>query len=597
MIKMPPVEANSQRPVFLPGGAKTLEPALREPVASTIMSLPRAEAEAAMRMAALPPSARMSAHCHGALQLPLPAAAAFRPATLPIRPLPEAAGLERLHRPLMAFNPLSEAAISMNRFSVSERVAAALAAYAASAARPDVYPYYSPYGDDIAPLSLPTPHQAKSAHINTKNFPETLFDVISQQEHTHIISWLAHGRGFIIHDKQRFGSMILPRYFDGAKFTSFTRRLKRWNFVRVPRGPELGAYYNKNFERDQLELVQNMRYRVEGQFEDFKNKSGEDTTNKQKEKLEEQIEKEFKAKVQLSLPEKRDQAQKNETPRPSSYEKKPYLSATIHNPEAQGASHDAKVQQHMHVSSKTNTSVAYSMSLPSMLPKEPKAPMKTATAQGSTNPIRVASSESIRNYPTRTTESSLLPPNLVSPDDHEELMVQGELLLARSMLSHEVAARTASATSTPRFMDSSSLSSYPYHIPNTTQRILEVEHAERVLGLTGSSSGGHHRTPTAATSSETHNEIVDAAVRDMQTGLNSGEQLKNPMSYNHHLAEISWGELSTNYLYGARRAIGEVSRGLDRAGGRAVMMSRAEEEEFARYLFLKRTNSKNSLDV
>lgn len=80
---------------------------------------------------------------------------------------------------------------------------------------------------------------------NNKNFPETLFDVLSLQENAHIISWLPHGHGFMIHDKQRFASMILPRYFDGAKFTSFTRRLKRWSFVRVPRGPELGAYYNK----------------------------------------------------------------------------------------------------------------------------------------------------------------------------------------------------------------------------------------------------------------------------------------------------------------------------------------------------------------
>lgn len=94
-----------------------------------------------------------------------------------------------------------------------------------------------------------------------KNFPETLFDVVSASDrHGHIVSWLPHGQGFIIHDKQRFASQILPHYFDGAKFTSFTRRLKRWSYVRVPRGPELGAYYNKNFIRDRPELVQYMRY-------------------------------------------------------------------------------------------------------------------------------------------------------------------------------------------------------------------------------------------------------------------------------------------------------------------------------------------------
>merc|ERR1719356_725357 len=110
------------------------------------------------------------------------------------------------------------------------------------------------YGLGVGSGNAPVPS-------NQKNFPETLFDVINAPElHGHIISWLPHGQGFIIHDKMRFSSNILPRYFDGAKFTSFTRRLKRWSFVRVPRGPELGAYYNKNFVRDRPELVKKMRY-------------------------------------------------------------------------------------------------------------------------------------------------------------------------------------------------------------------------------------------------------------------------------------------------------------------------------------------------
>ena len=81
---------------------------------------------------------------------------------------------------------------------------------------------------------------------------------------------LPHGKAFIIHDKERFASKILRRYFDGAKFTSLTRRLKRWNFVRVPRGPEMGAYYNPYFVRDEPELVQNLRYKSESQAEEAK---------------------------------------------------------------------------------------------------------------------------------------------------------------------------------------------------------------------------------------------------------------------------------------------------------------------------------------
>jgi len=95
---------------------------------------------------------------------------------------------------------------------------------------------------------------------NTKSFPETLYAVLSMPEYSTMIQWLSHGRGFIITDKKSFTNEVLPKYFEGAKFTSFTRRLKRWSFERVSKGPELGAYYNPYFVMDKPELVQHMRY-------------------------------------------------------------------------------------------------------------------------------------------------------------------------------------------------------------------------------------------------------------------------------------------------------------------------------------------------
>ena len=89
--------------------------------------------------------------------------------------------------------------------------------------------------------------------------------IISDPKNYHIISWLPHGKGFSIHDKQRFATEILPYHFEGAKFTSFTRRLKRWNFERVSRGPEMGAYYSKFFIRGKPELVPRMIYGTEGE--------------------------------------------------------------------------------------------------------------------------------------------------------------------------------------------------------------------------------------------------------------------------------------------------------------------------------------------
>lgn len=111
------------------------------------------------------------------------------------------------------------------------------------------------------PLNIPGPSNP-SSNSGGKSFPEILYEIVSNPNYQDIISWLSHGQGFQIHNKQLFAKRILPEYFDGAKFTSFTRRLKRWSFVRVARGPELGAYYNKNFVENQPELVQLMRYQL-----------------------------------------------------------------------------------------------------------------------------------------------------------------------------------------------------------------------------------------------------------------------------------------------------------------------------------------------
>lgn len=66
-------------------------------------------------------------------------------------------------------------------------------------------------------------------------------DILSNEANTQIIAWLPHGKGFIIRDKKRFADEVLPNYFKKSKFTSFTRKLNRWNYVRVTRGHETGG--------------------------------------------------------------------------------------------------------------------------------------------------------------------------------------------------------------------------------------------------------------------------------------------------------------------------------------------------------------------
>ena len=91
-----------------------------------------------------------------------------------------------------------------------------------------------------------------------KNFPQKLFGILEDPENASILKWLPGGKAFIIMDKRRFAEGILPSFFKQTQFTSFTRKLSRWKFVRVPRGPFMGAYYHKLFRRDHIALCKLM---------------------------------------------------------------------------------------------------------------------------------------------------------------------------------------------------------------------------------------------------------------------------------------------------------------------------------------------------
>ena len=85
-----------------------------------------------------------------------------------------------------------------------------------------------------------------------------LLEILTDESHSEVISWLPHGNGFVIHKKKTFASDVLPNHFKASKFTSFTRKLNRWGFTRVPRGPETGAYFHKMFRRDKPDLCMQM---------------------------------------------------------------------------------------------------------------------------------------------------------------------------------------------------------------------------------------------------------------------------------------------------------------------------------------------------
>lgn len=86
--------------------------------------------------------------------------------------------------------------------------------------------------------------------------------VLSQAEFSDIITWLPDGKSFTILKPKAFVTEILSKEsglgFKQAKYSSFTRKLHRWGFMRHYRGDEAGAFYHKLFVRDRLDWVEKM---------------------------------------------------------------------------------------------------------------------------------------------------------------------------------------------------------------------------------------------------------------------------------------------------------------------------------------------------
>eukprot|EP00529_Nitzschia_sp_RCC80_P020810 CAMPEP_0113473170 /NCGR_PEP_ID=MMETSP0014_2-20120614/17903_1 /TAXON_ID=2857 /ORGANISM="Nitzschia sp." /LENGTH=396 /DNA_ID=CAMNT_0000365923 /DNA_START=532 /DNA_END=1722 /DNA_ORIENTATION=+ /assembly_acc=CAM_ASM_000159 len=98
----------------------------------------------------------------------------------------------------------------------------------------------------------------KSGRKRAISFPLKLMKVLSDRNLSHIVAWTPSGRSFVILKPKLFAEEILPEHFKSAKFSSFTRKLHRWGFMRHYRGEEAGAYYHDEFQRGRLDMVEKM---------------------------------------------------------------------------------------------------------------------------------------------------------------------------------------------------------------------------------------------------------------------------------------------------------------------------------------------------
>ncbi|GKY93709.1 hypothetical protein MPSEU_000338100 [Mayamaea pseudoterrestris] len=89
---------------------------------------------------------------------------------------------------------------------------------------------------------------------------QRILDKLEADGETDVMSWLPHGRAFIVRDVNRFVNELSPVHFNQSRYASFQRQLHMYGFSRITKNlADKGAYHNPNFLRGRPELAFTMR--------------------------------------------------------------------------------------------------------------------------------------------------------------------------------------------------------------------------------------------------------------------------------------------------------------------------------------------------
>mmetsp|Transcript_7914 Transcript_7914/g.10065 ORF Transcript_7914/g.10065 Transcript_7914/m.10065 type:complete len:529 (+) Transcript_7914:121-1707(+) len=99
----------------------------------------------------------------------------------------------------------------------------------------------------------------KTGRTKAIRFPVKLMNVLSCGKYEDIIAWNPDGLSFMVKKPDELVEKVLSLHFKEVKYTSFTRKLHRWGFVKILRGNELSTYCHKNFRKDDYCQCERMR--------------------------------------------------------------------------------------------------------------------------------------------------------------------------------------------------------------------------------------------------------------------------------------------------------------------------------------------------
>ncbi|GKY92268.1 hypothetical protein MPSEU_000197900 [Mayamaea pseudoterrestris] len=124
--------------------------------------------------------------------------------------------------------------------------------------------YFSVVSNDEDESHKRSPASSIQCYSKREIFPQRLFAILNDPALTDVVSWLPHGRSFVIIRPDVFTDQVLPKYLPptdargSTKYASFTRKLNRWGFRQATRGPDTGAFSHPLFQKDKPELCHGM---------------------------------------------------------------------------------------------------------------------------------------------------------------------------------------------------------------------------------------------------------------------------------------------------------------------------------------------------
>jgi hypothetical protein len=99
--------------------------------------------------------------------------------------------------------------------------------------------------DDVESIISSDGSTSETSMRRGASFPKTLYEILSRDDITDIISWCPHGRAWRVHKPKAFEERVLSQHFRHSKYSSFTRQVNGWGFRRITHGKDQNAYYHE----------------------------------------------------------------------------------------------------------------------------------------------------------------------------------------------------------------------------------------------------------------------------------------------------------------------------------------------------------------